>query len=239
MKKPNLFKVAGAILLLQSLVISSIAQQAAPDINAAIRKEEMENSKIMNTMYYLTDLYGPRLTGSPNHVAAANWAAREMKSWGFDNTALEPWDFGHPGWVNDRNTGMMLSPVADTLTYEVLAWTGSTRGPVTADAYHLVIPQFPAAEDAKVMQNPTQAELTSYLDSVKSDVNGKIVLVGKHAIIDQTTPQTPKRIADEIIKCRVDPTKTPADCGPAGIPGPQQPAGRRPLRERMLSPINS
>src|SRR5215213_10911936 len=186
------------------------------DVNAQIRKEGMENSKIMHTLHILTDLYGPRLTGSPNHVNAAKWAAEEMKKWGFDNTALEPWDFGHPGWVNERNTGMMISPVADTLTYEVLAWTGSTKGPVTADAFHLIIPQFPASEDAKVMQNPTQAELTAYLDSVKSDANGKIVLVGKHAVIDQTTAQTPKRIADEIIKCRVDPTKTPADCSPGG-----------------------
>ena len=61
-------------------------------------------------MFYFTDLYGPRLTGSPNHVNAEKWAADEMKRWGFDYTGLEPWDFGHPGWVNDYNTGVMLSP---------------------------------------------------------------------------------------------------------------------------------
>lgn len=204
----------------------TFAQTATTEeINAKIRKEGMENSKIMNTMHYFTDLYGPRLTGSPNHVNAAKWGAAEMRSWGFDNTFLEPWDFGHPGWVNERNTGMIVAPFQDTLTYEVLAWTPSTKGAGTGDAFHLVIPQVPAAENPRVMQNPTQEELTAYFNSIKSSINGKMVLVGKPTFIDQSTPQTPKRIADEVIKCRVDPTKTPADCaalggGPGGPGGP-------------------
>jgi hypothetical protein len=229
MKNPRTFRFLTALLLIQVLTFPLFPQQAAPaDINAAIRKEEMENSKIMNTLYYLTDVYGPRLTGSPNHVAAAKWAADEMKRWGFDYTGLEPWEFGHPGWVNERNYGMMLSPVADALTFEVLAWTPSTKGPVTGDAVHIAIPQFPAAEDPKVMQNPTQEELTAYLESVKSAVNGKMVLVGKPTVIDQSQAQAPKRLTDEYVKCRVDPTKKPEDCGPTRFGGPQRNIQPRP-----------
>src|SRR5215467_7600343 len=144
MKKAICVRLFVVLVLLQSLISPfSLSAQSTADINAAIRKEEMENSKIMHTLHIFTDLYGPRLTGSPNHYNAAKWAAEEMKRWGFDNTALEPWDFGHPGWVNDRNTGLMLSPVADTLTFEVLAWTPSTKGPVTADAVHIITPTFP------------------------------------------------------------------------------------------------
>jgi hypothetical protein len=221
MRKNTFFRMAAAAITTYSLLApaATVAQQAIPaGINAAIRKEGMENSKIMNTMHYFTDLYGPRLTGSPNHVNAAKWAAEEMKRWGFDHTELEPWDFGHPGWVNERNTGVMLSPVQDTLTYEVLAWTPSTKGAVAGNAFHLVIPQYPAAENPRVMQNPTQAELTAYFDSVRSAVGGKMVLVGKPTVIDQSTPQTAKRLTDEFVKCRSDPTKTPADCAT----GPQQ-----------------
>lgn len=173
----------------------------------------------MNTMHYFADLYGPRLTGSPNYVNAAKWAMSEMLSWGFDNAALEPWKFGHPGWVNDRNTGLMLSPVQDTLTYEVLAWTPSTKGVVRANAVSMVIPTFPAAENPQVMQMPTQEELTAYLKSVKAKVNGKIVLVGKPAFIDQSKDPTPKHIADDVMRCRMDPTKKPGDCGPGPFPG--------------------
>ena len=176
----------------------------------------MENSKIMHTLHILTDLYGPRLTGSPNHVNAAKWAAEEMKRWGFDNTALEPWDFGHPGWVNDRNTGLMLSPVADTLTFEVLAWTPSTKGVVTADAVHVIIPTVASTTTPQIQQQPTQEELTAYLTSVRSQVQGKIVLVGKSTVIDQSREPSPKRIADEDNAKRYDPDpakRTPGGCG--------------------------
>ena len=67
------------------------------EVYAKIRKEGMDGSKVMNTIHYFTDLYGPRLTGSPNYNNAAKWGTEEMKRWGFDNTFLEPWEFGRPG----------------------------------------------------------------------------------------------------------------------------------------------
>lgn len=219
MKKPTIISFAIGVLLLQSLILPStlLAQDAKQaEVYAAIRKEENDNSQIMHTLHILTDLYGPRLTGSPNHVNAAKWIARELASWGFENTVLEPWEFGHPGWVNERNTGLMLSPVADTLTFEVLAWTPSTKGVVTSDAVSMIVPTFPAAGNPQIMQNPTQEELTAYLDSMKPRVTGKIVLVGKPTFIDQSRDPAPKHIPDDVIRCRMDPTKTPADCGPGG-----------------------
>ena len=216
MKRLSAIRFILAVIVLNSFVLQGAlsAQTAAPaDVNAAIRKEAMENSKIMNTMHYLTDLYGPRLTGSPNHVAAAKWAAREMLSWGFDKAVLEPWEFGHPGWVNERAVGLMLKPVQDTLTFEVLAWTPSTRGVVTADVFNLVIPQVASTvvgpTGQPVMQNPTQEELTNYLNSIKADVNGKIVLMGKSAVIPVTIDPPAKRLSDEILKKRFDPDATP------------------------------
>lgn len=223
MKRRTSLHIAAAALLLRSFILPSamLAQDSKQaEIYAAIRKEGMENSKIMNTMHYFTDLYGPRLTGSPNHVNAAKWAAREMTSWGFDKAELEAWDFGHPGWVNERNTGLMLSPVQDTLTFEVLAWTPSTRGVITSDAVNIVIPQFPTAATPPVMQNPTQEELTAYLDSVRSSVNGKIVLVGKHQFLDQTLAVAAKRTPDEDVKRRYDPANA-APAGPVGPGGPR------------------
>ena len=82
MRRTNITFFATGVLLIQSLIapVGILAQDAKnAEINAAIRKEEMEHSKIMHTLHIFTDLYGPRLTGSPNHVAAARWAAEEMK----------------------------------------------------------------------------------------------------------------------------------------------------------------
>jgi len=54
-----------------------------------------------------TDVYGPRVTGSPNHKAAAEWAIKQMAGpGGFHETDTSSrWDFGHPGWVNERFFG--------------------------------------------------------------------------------------------------------------------------------------
>jgi carboxypeptidase Q len=209
------------LLLLSPLATFAQDTKTRDEVYAAIRKEANEHSQIMHTEHILTDLYGPRLTGSPNHVNAAKWIARELASWGFENTQLEPWEFGHPGWVDERNVGLMLKPVQDTLTYETLAWTPSTRGPVISTAVSLVVPTFPSSEDAKVMQNPTQEELTAYLDTMKDKVAGHMVLVGKPTFIDQSKDPAPKHLTDEAIKCRMDPTKKPGECGPQFTPPPR------------------
>ena len=101
--------------------VSAVVAFAAPpfsaqeridaDINAKIRAEGTKNSKILRTLHYLTDVYGPRLTGSPNLKAAGEWAIKEMASWGFENGRLEPWDFARPGWSNEVAIGAIVSPV--------------------------------------------------------------------------------------------------------------------------------
>jgi carboxypeptidase Q len=121
----------------------------------------------MHTLHMLTDVHGPRVTGSPSLKAAGEWAIKEMTSWGFTNGHLEPWDFGHPGWVNDRFTAHIVSPVKDQLTAEVVAWTPGTDGTVTAQAYQLMMPD-----------RPTPEQLTAFLDTNKDKVKGRIVLVG-------------------------------------------------------------
>jgi carboxypeptidase Q len=198
--------IVAATLFCSIINPAAMFAQAVPaDVNAAIRKEENENSKILHTLHFFTDLYGPRLTGSPNHVAAANWAVKEMTSWGFENAALEAWDFGHPGWVNERNTGLMITPVRDTLTFEVLAWTPSTKGVVRSEAVNIVLPD-----------RPTQEELTAYLDSVRTKVAGKIVLVGKAAVIPVTIDPPPRRVDDETMRKRFDPNNPTAGGGFGG-----------------------
>lgn len=216
--KKQTFKTAVALLITTCFLLQGlIFAQTDPDINAKIRKEENENSKIMWTMHYLSDVYGPRLTGSPNHKAAADWAVRTMTEWGFENAATEAWDFGHPGWLNESAYGVATAPFRDNLVFEVLAWTPSTKKLVKGQAVQLVIPRFPAPERPAVMQNPTQEELTAYFNSVRDQVKGNIVLVGKPAVVPVNFSPPAKRIDDETIKKRYDPNAAPQ---PQGTPPP-------------------
>src|SRR4030095_12923998 len=126
------------------LCLPALAQNGADkDLLDRIPQAEKNNSQIMKTMHMFSDMYGTRLTGSPNHKAAAEWAVKQMTAWGLENAHLEPWDFGRVGWLNERLTAMIVAPVKDVLTCEVLSWTPSTRGPVTAKAYQMILPERP------------------------------------------------------------------------------------------------
>ncbi len=199
MKKLATIKLT-AFLLVVGLFLQTApiikAQQAAKqtDVYDKIRKEEMDNSQILRTLHYFADVYGPRLTGSPNHKAAADWAVKEMQKWGFDNVHLEAWDFGHPGWVNERAAGFITAPVQDSLVFEVLAWTPGTNGAVKGQAMQLDLPE-----------RPTQDELTAYFNGIKDKVRGKMVLIGKPTVIPVNIDPPAKRISDEDLQKRLDP----------------------------------
>ena len=95
--------------------------------------------------------------------AAAEWAVKQMTEWGLQNAHLEHWDFGHVGWLNERLTAMIVSPVKDVLTCEVLSWTPSTRGTVTARPCSIgASPEFRSDRPLKpVVAQRSVAEITA------------------------------------------------------------------------------
>jgi hypothetical protein len=225
-------KLVAPVVLVAAITAPSAqapAERIDQDMNARIRKEGMDNSQILKTMHYLTDVYGPRLTGSPNHENAARWAVRQMEAWGFKNGALEPFDFGtvagapqgfvRQGWLNERATGHILAPVKDNLVFEVLAWTPSTHGTVVGPAVHVVAPQ-----------SPTEAEMQQFLGGLTARVRGAIVLVGP-AVAVQFQEQAPaKRRDDAQAKAQYnpDPNATAAAVGRGGRGTPPQAGPGRP-----------
>jgi carboxypeptidase Q len=178
------------LLALLAAVCLAFAQETVDSgVNARIRKEATEHSEVLHTLHMLTDRYGPRLTGSPNYEAAANWVVKQLTDWGFKNAHLEPWDFGHPGWMNERAAGYMTSPVRDNLTFEVLAWTPSTKGVVRSDAVQVAPPP-----------GPTQEQLTAWLKQNEAKVKGRIVLVGKAQVVPVNFTPAPLRRDDKAIR---------------------------------------
>jgi carboxypeptidase Q len=211
--------------------------------DARFRSEELEKSQIMHTLHMLTDRYGPRVTGTPNHEAAAKWVVKQLTDWGFKNARLEPWDFGHPGWSNERASAFIVSPVQENLKFEVLAWTPSTKGTVTASAMQLVPPQGPppppAPEStdaaaaggrgrggrgggrggAAARLGPTKAEMDEWVKANQSKVKGKVVLIGKAAVIPVNFDPPAKRRDDEQVKSQYDPNNPNAGRGRGGFGG--------------------
>ena len=103
-----------------------------------IKDEGLHHSKVMEIESYLTDVYGPRLTNSPDMREAAEWAEKTMKAWGLANVHTEAWPFGR-GWQNQRFVAVAVKPRAFPLIGFTKAWTPGTNGPVTGDAVMAVI----------------------------------------------------------------------------------------------------
>jgi len=171
------------------------AEKIDAEMNAKIRKEGMDNSKIMETMHYLTDVYGPRVTGSPNFDNAAKWAVQQMTTWGMVNGKLEPWEWGREGWLNEKAWGHVVSPVKDNLVFEVLAWTPSTKGTVSAQAILVETPQQPMPE----------AEFVKFLTDLTAKVKGNIAFMGAARTPDLVEVESPKRRDDAQVKASYSP----------------------------------
>jgi carboxypeptidase Q len=120
----NLWPLATALLL----ALPAAAQQRVDAATIAKLKEEgLTRSQVLSTFNTITNVIGPRLTGSPGFKAAVDWSRNELERWGLSNAHLEPFPFGR-GWTLDKLTLELLTPRYFPLIGYPEAWTPSTRG---------------------------------------------------------------------------------------------------------------
>ena len=120
------------------LVVLPLAAQAPSQADLygiyQIKDEGFNHSQVMDIMGYLSDVYGPRLTNSPDIKEAAAWTTGKMKEWQLANVHLEPWGPFGRGWSNERFSAQVISPRPFPLIAYSKAWTPGTNGPVSAPA---------------------------------------------------------------------------------------------------------
>lgn len=92
-----------------------------------IRREGLERSQVITAFDQFVTVIGPRLTGSPEYKAAADWARARLAASGLADARLESWEFGR-GWVLDRQVIEMVEPRYMPLIGYAEAWSASTRG---------------------------------------------------------------------------------------------------------------
>ena len=124
-----------------------------------IRDEGLKHSQVMQTLSYLTDVIGGRLTNSPNMKRANEWTRDTMMKWGMQNAKLEPWGPFGRGWSLKGFSAQVVEPQVFPVIAYPKAWSPSTKGPVTGEVVYF---------DVK-----TEADFDKY----KGKLNGKIVLV--------------------------------------------------------------
>ena len=98
-----------------------------------IRQEAFKNSKVMDTLSYLTESIGPRLSNSPQMMEANKWTKKTLEEWGLDNVYLDSWGPFGRGWSYQQSDASMVSPQEKSLRILPKAWSTSTNGPVTGE----------------------------------------------------------------------------------------------------------
>jgi carboxypeptidase Q len=103
-----------------------------------IRDEGLNRSQVMDHISWLSDVYGPRLTGSPAIQQASEWAMKKFSEWGLANVHQERWAFGK-GWTLVRFSAHLVEPQIQPLIGFPQEWSSGTNGTVTADVTRVQI----------------------------------------------------------------------------------------------------
>jgi carboxypeptidase Q len=162
-----------------------------------IKTEAFEHSKVMDHMFYLTDVNGPRLTGSPNYKAAGDWAVARLKEYGLVNVKQEKWGPFGRGWANKHFEAAMVEPQYSPLIGVVVGWTSGTDGTVTGE--------------------PMMVSITKEadFDKFKGKLKGKVIMTQPAPeLAFPTNPQGHRYTSEELLAESLSPLPGPSALGP-------------------------
>lgn len=165
-----------------------------------IKAEAFEHSKVMDHMFYLTDVHGPRLAGSPNFKAAGDWAVERLKEYGLVNVKEEKWGPFGRGWTNKHFEAYMAEPRYSPLLGVVVGWTASTDGAETGEP---------------VMVNISKE---ADFDQYKGKLKGKMVMTQSLREVELATAPLTRRYSNDELQAEAE----------APMPGPSALGPRRP-----------
>ena len=242
------------VLLVYALLFPTLSfAQTAPKLFEApketfdkIKEEGTTRSQVMQTISYMTDVIGPRLTGSPGMKRANEWTRDTLAKWGLQNARLESWGPFGRGWTLKRFSAMVDGPTAFPLIAYPKAWS-----PGTDTLFEMAPAPDPKAKKSKSADASNGHKNTAYtaevvrfnpskeaeLEQYKGKLKGKIVLVGAmRELRAQFEPQAERATEKELLDLANAPD--PALQRPAGPGGPgnaQQGALSAARRLRFLS----
>ncbi|HKP72312.1 MAG TPA: M20/M25/M40 family metallo-hydrolase [Pyrinomonadaceae bacterium] len=116
------------------------APTPTPDPNdpiVRIKDEGLNRPQVMDTLKYLSDVIGPRLTASPNMKRANEWTRDQMSKWGMQNAHLEAWGPFGRGWQLKRFSAEVVEPQDIPLIAYPKAWSPGTNGTLTGEVVYV------------------------------------------------------------------------------------------------------
>jgi len=221
MKRTYVWSSVAAVMVVLALVAGVTARAASENINYAdlnkIKAEGLQRSQVMELCSWLSDVYAPRLTGSPTSKKAADWAVKKLTDWGLVNVTIEPWvntNGFERGWTNDKFYMAVTAPERFPIPGTPTGWTPGTAGLISGDVV--------------LMTATTEADLTAY----KGKLKGKWIMLG--AVPDVPAywdPQAKRYTPEQLAAMELNPAPpqlefgvVPPGAGRGGAPAPAAPA---------------
>jgi carboxypeptidase Q len=223
---------ASKTILLLSLVLCLALPAGANDgpnleVVHRIKREAFDRSEVMKHLFYLTDVYGPRLTGSPGYDDAAQWVVDRANEWGLSNAALEPWGPFGRGWSASYFSAHLLEPRYSSLIGVPLAWSPGTEGVVRGVPVLAPIPRVLASRrDADL--DAARRALDTYIERWRGKLEGSLVLLRHPRHLDTIDEAPSRRFTSEQLATRTkapDPSE-PIDIDPDDPVVPEDPYDR-------------
>jgi len=135
----NLRRFLASSVALLIVTLTTAAQAPVDPVTIGrIRQEAMQGSQVMDHAWWLSEVYGPRVSGTPAFAAASEWAMKRFTEWGLSNVHQERFRYGQ-GWVIEKFSAQLLQPQPQILIGAPRAFSRSTPGPVTADVIRLAV----------------------------------------------------------------------------------------------------
>src|SRR5215471_4338472 len=164
-------RTALALLVVPSFLLAQDREPNDLAVIGRIKTEAFEHSRVMDTLGYLTDINGPRLTASPGFKQAADWAVKRLQSYGVVNIQQEKWGPFGRSWNLKQASAEVVEPGYSPLDASPLAWSDSTPGPVSGEV--IAAPYAAASQDPKKIEEG----LKKYMAEWKGKLKGRVVLV--------------------------------------------------------------
>ena len=197
---------------------AATSAQAPVDLGtiALIKQEALTRSQAMDHVSWMSDVYGPRVTGTPNFQRAADWAVKRLNEFGLSNVHQERFAFGQ-GWRVERFSAHLVAPEPMPIIGYPRTYSPPTKGTITGDVVRVDI--------------RTEADLAKY----KGQLKDKIVLPQPARRVRMLEDRLVLRMTDEEI-AEAQTTPIPATTGPAGpASGPSAPGGATPIGNARLA----
>ena len=196
----------------------------SPDLEAVsrIKHEAEQNSQVMEHLFQLVEVYGPRITNSKGFYDSAEWARRQLEEWGLENAALEEWGpFGH-GWSREYFSAHLHSPGYEQLIGVPLGWSPSTEGKLTGQPVLA-----PLERDGRPHRD--EQAIDEFIAEWKGKLSGAMVMIAdlKRVRPQSRAPLSRHSSSDLQAMARARPASPPIDYLDPDLQVPEDPADRR------------